>query len=352
MSDAGPGGSETAGSRAGAVQVHLARSPTEARVLAALLEDAGIPTYIEGAALADGSAAFQTLTNPQEVRILVPGDRLAEARAVLASSKPTEQQVEEQALAAEPAEHGASPVNDSGTSTSPAAAEAPAQPAVAVGPLERNQLWLQVGIVLCIAWLPVVVTGLFDYGKLTAAPDDLARLSGRYSLETFLQAVVWRGGCVLLVLYLVRRDGQTWSSLGLVPFRWLRDTWSGILVMVAQFALTYVMFLCVGATGLYQFLHGIAPATRPSHAGLEGMEHVLFITLRLLGAFYEEIVSRGYLLLRLVGLLGSRFRAIAVSSLVFALPHIYQGAMGVFMTFFFGCLMGIVLLVGKRLWPL
>jgi hypothetical protein len=69
------------------VVFHRARSPFEARIVVAVLEDAGIPAFVPGGLLTDEFAMSQRLMNVQSVEVHVPGDRLDEARDALAAAK-------------------------------------------------------------------------------------------------------------------------------------------------------------------------------------------------------------------------------------------------------------------------
>lgn len=69
------------------VPFRIARTPFEARVIAAVLESAGIPTVLPDGMLADEFASSQRLMNLQNVRVLVPRARLAEAEEVLKEAR-------------------------------------------------------------------------------------------------------------------------------------------------------------------------------------------------------------------------------------------------------------------------
>lgn len=66
-----------------------ARSAFEARIVVAVLGDAGIPAYAPGGLLLDEFAMSQQLMNLQGVAVQVPADRLQEAQEALAAAKAT-----------------------------------------------------------------------------------------------------------------------------------------------------------------------------------------------------------------------------------------------------------------------
>lgn len=65
------------------VDLHVAKTPFEAEVIAGVLRDAGIPVYVAGEELNDEWALSQRLMNLQGVVVTVPRDRVEEARQVL-----------------------------------------------------------------------------------------------------------------------------------------------------------------------------------------------------------------------------------------------------------------------------
>ena len=76
-----------ADSRPEPVVFHTAANPVEGRIVAGILQEAGIPTYVQGELLSDEFAVSRRLMNLQGVTLHVPSDRLAEAQRVLAEAK-------------------------------------------------------------------------------------------------------------------------------------------------------------------------------------------------------------------------------------------------------------------------
>ena len=63
-----------------------AKSVFEADIMVGILTEAGIPAYRPGGMLTDFFAASQQLMNVQGVDVLVPDDRVEEARKLLAEA--------------------------------------------------------------------------------------------------------------------------------------------------------------------------------------------------------------------------------------------------------------------------
>ena len=70
------------------------------------------------------------------------------------------------------------------------------------------------------------------------------------------------------------------------------------------------------------------------------------------GAFFEELVFRGYLINRLIDLFGtklfSKITAVVLSSVAFGFMHYYQGIHGVISTGIFGIFQAILYFVNRR----
>ncbi len=76
------------------VEFRQARTPFEAKVIAAVLQDAEIPVLVPGGGmLADEFAVSQRLMNQQGVSVRVPADRVADAEAALAAAKRSGEQL-------------------------------------------------------------------------------------------------------------------------------------------------------------------------------------------------------------------------------------------------------------------
>ncbi|HEX9793450.1 MAG TPA: DUF2007 domain-containing protein [Planctomycetota bacterium] len=69
------------------VELMSAQSPAEAQIVASLLESAGIPVQLNGEALWDEFAVSQRALGLLGTKVMVPEDRLEEARQVIAAAR-------------------------------------------------------------------------------------------------------------------------------------------------------------------------------------------------------------------------------------------------------------------------
>jgi membrane protease YdiL (CAAX protease family) len=68
-------------------------------------------------------------------------------------------------------------------------------------------------------------------------------------------------------------------------------------------------------------------------------------------AIWEEVVFRGFLLTRLRALVGRWWLAIFIGAILFSFGHIYQGLLGMFVTFILGLILGALFVWRKSLVP-
>jgi len=288
------------------VVVESAADGPSAQLLAGRLRAEGIPAEVRGGFLVDAWAMSQKGLGLMGVEVWVPRSRLGEAQRVLASL---------------------SPVPTVTVPVEPTATPGPASPPE---PASRQGLIAELGVVILLAFLPVW------YGTLFWASWPYQQGFVQYLLGSTVADV----GDVALVLLLMSRSGESWASFGLTRPRWLADPAWGIVVFVLSFPL--VVSLPLPDPG---------PSWSPP-GPLGKLQYLLFLAQLLFNVFMQELVARGYLIARLERLLGSRWKSIALSALLFSSWHFYQGLSGVLETFLMGLIYGAAFCGLRRLWPL
>ncbi len=145
---------------------------------------------------------------------------------------------------------------------------------------------------------------------------------------------------VSLIFFFLWRNREPWERVG-----WnFQDGWREVFLGAALFL---PMFW--GAGILDQFLQSVgfsAPAT-PTPSFLQargGLEIVLASLLVMVVALAEEIIFRGYLLLRFQGLKLPAIWAALLSAFIFSLGHGYEGSSGVVTVGAVGLLLALVYL--------
>lgn len=132
-------------------------------------------------------------------------------------------------------------------------------------------------------------------------------------------------GLVGLVAYFLRKNEQSADRIGWT----LRNVRTEIGI---GFALFIPFFLGIGLmeNALHTAGFGASRAPRPDFLTPESLpQYLLAVLLLAVVALAEEIVFRGYLILRFVGLGASPAGAVALSAFIFSLGHGYEGSVGV-----------------------
>ena len=144
-------------------------------------------------------------------------------------------------------------------------------------------------------------------------------------------------------------NGRSWASLGFsVPDAWRLWTSIALVVLVAAYYLSGVATLARSSEAratLWQQvkpLGAILPHTRTEVHWFSG--------LSLTAGFCEEFLFRGYFIWVVAPWLGW-WGAAALSLLIFAIGHVYQGWNGVLRTGIFGALYTLVVALFGSLWP-
>lgn len=147
-------------------------------------------------------------------------------------------------------------------------------------------------------------------------------------------------GLVALVFFFLFRNGEPRAAVG----------WTGRGV-VREIALGLGLFLplLVGAQALESILRsaGLSAPTSPAPELVpvpDIGELLLAIVLVAVVAVSEEIIFRGYLLLRFSHLLRGRRGAVVLSAIVFSIGHGYEGPAGVVTVGVVGLVLGLVYL--------
>jgi membrane protease YdiL (CAAX protease family) len=201
-----------------------------------------------------------------------------------------------------------------------------------MGRLPRREEFLELGVFLLLI-VP------------TMALSFLAVRGGQLPFPVVATATISRDlGLVALVFFFLFRNGESRTAVG----------WTGRGV-VREIALGLVLFvpLLVGAQVLESTLRS-AGLSAPSSPAPELVpvpdmgEMLLAIVLVTVVAVSEEIIFRGYILLRLSHLFGRR-GAVVLSAIVFSIGHGYEGSAGVVTVGVVGLVLALVYLRRRSL---
>jgi membrane protease YdiL (CAAX protease family) len=197
-------------------------------------------------------------------------------------------------------------------------------------------------VVLLACVLPVAGTALELHARVFFSP----------AVEDAVRLITLTLGWVVLVVFLIRRSGRPAADFGL--------TWPLTRVEVAFGLLVFgaLVLLQTFVSGLVSPLQGdtttpLPTALRPQWAIKPGgpLTWALVVGAYLLAAFAEELTIRGYLLTQLERVLGSTGWAWFISSMVFAVYHLYQGPFLGLVHLAEGMFLGGAFCYYRRVWP-
>jgi membrane protease YdiL (CAAX protease family) len=147
-----------------------------------------------------------------------------------------------------------------------------------------------------------------------------------------------------LVLYLVWRNGEPFTSIGLN----LKEKWRELFLGLALFV---PFFLGVGLIErLLRSLGYLIPKGPPAYLTPSGAgQFLLAFALLIVVAVTEEVIFRGYFILRLESVLRNSGVAVLLSALVFSIGHGYQGPGSVIAIGLMGIFFGLIYLWRRNL---
>jgi membrane protease YdiL (CAAX protease family) len=205
-------------------------------------------------------------------------------------------------------------------------------------PARRHLLWIELGVISLLTWIPSFVTD-FDL-RIPLYPDLVSSLSRFISL-------VGRAAAAIFIVWTA--DGST-KLFGLTKPNWKKDA----LVTAGLIFLSFVLYL---APAFFLPRETYRDLTRhdihsPSISFVIAGVPIAVVLIVLAGSvFFEEVVFRAYFISRFEELFGHSWNAIVVAAILFGIGHYYQGVLGTVTAVIFGVLCGIAFVLTRRLWP-
>jgi membrane protease YdiL (CAAX protease family) len=164
------------------------------------------------------------------------------------------------------------------------------------------------------------------------------------SFVTAAIAIAMRdAGLVGLIFLLLSRNGERFSNIG---WTFTRGYW-----YVAAGLIVFPAFL-YGQALLQTHLmeRGWSAHQPPPYLLVHAREELpLAVLISAINGIAEEIIFRGYLLMRLTAITGRADLAIVASAGIFGIGHLYQGSSSVVVLTFLGAALGIIVVRTKSL---
>lgn len=180
----------------------------------------------------------------------------------------------------------------------------------------RHQRWFEVSLVVFVGFSGILVRA---FAQFKAGPGAVAQ----YDYSRWLQITFHEMGTLLLLGYILKRNGRTFRDIG---FRW---SGKGAAVGVLLFVASYAVFM-VGSVVLFLSYRAIFGAAPPHMDARQLFGHMPWLALPfvLMNPFFEELAVRAYLMTEIRELTGSVWPAALASLVLQTAYHIYYGWLG------------------------
>jgi membrane protease YdiL (CAAX protease family) len=174
----------------------------------------------------------------------------------------------------------------------------------------------------------------------------LAVKQGSLNFAVVAYATILRDlGLISLIFFFLWRNGEPVSQIGWAFKNGWKDIFLGIGLYIPFFFGANLLESALRAAGF-----SVPSTPLPSTIAAEGITaFVLASALVVVVALAEEIIFRGYLILRLRAVTGSLPAALLLSAAVFSLGHGYEGSAGVITVGMMGLVFGLIYVWRKTL---
>ena len=197
--------------------------------------------------------------------------------------------------------------------------------------------------IIAVILLTIGRTIANDIGLMVWPGSISSRPFGYYQLTEFLRGIYLTG----FVLLIVSLKQESFAEIGLSHPRWGNDLVVGVLVLIITvlcWAPFVLLFNLLGPISLHE-----SPKLIPGPSGI--LDYLWCGLATAMAAFSEELLTRGYLISRLLRLCAP-CKSVLLSAIIFSAWHISLGIVGVTHTFIWGLVYGFTFIQIRRVWPL
>lgn len=213
----------------------------------------------------------------------------------------------------------------------------------------RRALWVEVIVVMCLAVFPDIVR---------AAMYLVGSVDGQVPQTpwTIFGGIVARSLSVVAPFWLIVHLGGTRpSEFGHGRIRPLADVLIGavlfVLMTYGPSLVTYPIAIAAHFSGFGAELSSVRAAAAHYAAPSGAWAWSAIAATGVINGYTEELIMRGYLIVRLRRLLGSAVGAIVVTSALWGAYHAYYGGYHMAYIGLGGAVLGAYFAWSKRLWP-
>jgi len=161
----------------------------------------------------------------------------------------------------------------------------------------RIELWIEVAVVLSVAWLPYMAS-ILTRSIFSLEPNQtpfVAEATSRILRNITVD---------LVVLYVIYRSELSWADFGIKKPR-LNDIWIGILTLIMAMAVHLITYQFAASMFDTRMVHSFVRSSYKFHGPQNGTDYIWLVATCLSNGFCEELPMRSYLITRLEMLLGS-----------------------------------------------
>jgi membrane protease YdiL (CAAX protease family) len=220
---------------------------------------------------------------------------------------------------------------------------APERNPVPEPPAKPQVLWLELGLVLLLAFAPGILSLLLGTLEGNGNPAPAERLVPAIVSGIFTLFLAWSP--VLLIGYLLVRSGEGRQAIGLGRFNGRADGLVGLALWIASYVLVLIL------ANVFRFL---------GENNVDFLPTALPLWFRVVDAFViaitagvtEEVVVRGYAQTRLEQLKMPTAVILLLPTALWGVLHLYEGAGPALTVFCLGMLYAWYYHRTRRLWPI
>jgi membrane protease YdiL (CAAX protease family) len=209
--------------------------------------------------------------------------------------------------------------------------------------------WFEIGaivLLMCASTLSSLGCSLLlgsEYQKVAEQRRHAYYKTAAAFESMLLERMFVRLAFVPVVLFVMWRSGEGWSRFGLVKPKVGKDILIGLGLWLAVVA--FQSLIALVAFNIPAPQRPFYPVAVPWHRA------ILLVGGCCTIGFLEELICRAYLIPRLEAVMGSTWKSVLLSAVLFGFVHLYQGDFGVVGSFVSGLIWSIGFCLTRRIWP-
>ncbi len=176
--------------------------------------------------------------------------------------------------------------------------------------------------------------------------EFFANMNETIRLITYISTIVFLWLLYGVIYLAIVRENTSVKSIGLVNLQVL-DFARGIAILLSLYVIAAALTVLMASLGF------TIPGEVEMFLPQEMFGKFMWIIMSFTAGFCEEAVFRGYLMtrIRMIGNFPSWTIPVILSSLIFGVPHLYQGFAGVVVITVLGAIFAISYIRYKTIWP-